>query len=286
MGYPRTGQQEVLNLSKLIAWYFPWDDAIDDAAMRQQPADIIRYRDETIDVVKESLLSNLEEPSKIHPDPAIQSFWDIGAAIRAKGTPESNRRFAHQQCLFVASSAESQILRKSTEPVTVAQYLRRREDNIAIHPLMELIYYANKIQIPSQWRWENNAQMREMWKEIAWMGIMTNDLLSLRRELIHGQYESLVPLLMYHEGLNPQAAVNRGTEMIHESYERFYQLEARLYEAVDLAELENVKTYVHAFKDLVMCNLHWSYGLKRYMDPHMLRKDGKVIFDIQTPVGM
>ncbi|KAL8791312.1 MAG: hypothetical protein Q9195_005931 [Heterodermia aff. obscurata] len=286
MAFPCTGRQEVLNVAKFLAWYFPWDDAIDDAAMEQQPADIIRYRDDTVDVVKESLLTNLEQPSKIHSDPAIQSFWDIGATVRASGTPESNRRFAYELCRFVASSTESQIVRKSTEPVTVAQYLERRENNIGIRPLLELIYYANKIQIAAQWRWENNAQMREMWKEITWMITMCNDLLSLRRELIHGQYESLVPLLMYHEGLNPQAAVNRVTEMMHESYERFHRLEARLYELVDLAELENVKTYVHSFKDVVMCNLHWSYGLKRYMDPHMLQEDGKVVFDIQTPVGM
>ena len=286
MAFARTGRQEVLNVSKFIAWFFPWDDVVDDAATEQEPADIARYRDDTIDVVRECLLTDLEQPSKIHPDPVIQSFWDIGAAIRASGTPESNQRVAYQQCLFIASAAESQIVRKSTGPMTVAQHLKWREDNIAVHALMELIYYANKTQIPSQWRWENNAQMREMWKEIAWIVSNSNDLFSLRRELMHGQYENVVPLLMYHEGLAPQAAVDKTTEMIHESYERFYQLEAKLYEAVDPAELENVKTYVHAFKDLVMCHLHWSYGLKRYMDPHMVQKAGKIVFDIQTPVAM
>lgn len=139
MGYPRTGQKEVLNLSRLIAWYFPWDDAIDDAAMLQQPADVLRYRDETIQLVKEALLSDRDAPSKPSSNPAIQSFWDIGTSIRSQGSPESNQRFAEQQCLFIASSAESQIDRKSDKPVTVEQYLRRREDNIAIHPLMELI---------------------------------------------------------------------------------------------------------------------------------------------------
>lgn len=285
MAYPRTGRNELLNIARLIAWYFPWDDAIDDPVMRQQPANVDQYRDETIAVVEESLLSALDQPLAIHQNPAIQSFWDIGFEIRKNSNADSNARFSHQQCLFIKASAEALSLRKDEEPVSVQHYLRRREDNIAIHQLMELSFYTYKVSIPSQWRHENNEHMREMWKEIAWMGIMSNDLLSLRRELIHGQFESLVPLLMYHDGLTPQAAVDRGTKMIHDSYDRFYDRERRLLEEVSPVELDSVKACLQVFKDLVMCNLHWSYGLKRYMDPEMIKSDGTVVFDIRLPAA-
>ena len=122
MGYPRTGREEVLVLSKLIAWVsrvvlllpiividcnsssrgmtvlgnhsslhqlIKVSLAIDDAAMLQQPADVIRYRDETIQLVEESLLSVREEPSRPSSNPAIQSFWDIGTSIRSRGNPGS-----------------------------------------------------------------------------------------------------------------------------------------------------------------------------------------------------
>ena len=74
---------------------------------------------------------------------------------------------------------------------------------------------------------------------------------------MHGQFESLVPLMMYHNGLEVQAAVDRGTEMIHESYHRFYQAEQELCHEVSSEDLENVKAYLAACKDLIMCNLHW-----------------------------
>ena len=61
--------------------------------MLQQPADVIRYRDETIQLVKEALLSDREAPSKPSSNPAIQSFWDIGTYIRAKGSQG-------QQCTY------------------------------------------------------------------------------------------------------------------------------------------------------------------------------------------
>ena len=61
--------------------------AIDDAAMLQQPAEVVRYRDETIQLVREAATSNRETPSRPNTNPAIQSFWDIGASIRAHGNP-------------------------------------------------------------------------------------------------------------------------------------------------------------------------------------------------------
>lgn len=54
--------------------------------MLQQPANVMRYRDETIHLVKEALLSDRQEPSKPSSNPAIQSFWDIGTSIRSKGS--------------------------------------------------------------------------------------------------------------------------------------------------------------------------------------------------------
>ncbi len=137
--------------------------------------------------------------------------------------------------------------------------------------------------------------MRIMWKEIAWMGVMLEPTLSsallettncnvtsqVQRfafsekgvgrlscprctawilkfaTQMHGQFESLVPLLMYHQKIKPQEAVDRTTAMIHDSYGRFYKKEQALYEDVDPEHLDNLKACVQVFKDLVMCNLHW-----------------------------
>ena len=62
---------------------------------------------------------------------------------------------------------------------------------------------------------------------------------------------------MYHQKLTPQEAVERGTAMLHESYERFYQAEQRLYEDVEPEHLDQVKECVQVYKDLAVANLHW-----------------------------
>ena len=62
------------------------DLAIDDGSLSHKPGQINRYKDETIALIEQCLCSTL--PQEIpHPNPAIQSFWDLGVEIRQKGTP-------------------------------------------------------------------------------------------------------------------------------------------------------------------------------------------------------
>ena len=48
-----------------------------------------------------------------------------------------------------------------------------------------------------------------------------------------GLYENIVPLLMYHERLSPQAVMNRADILMHESYARCYAAEAALMTEID-----------------------------------------------------
>ncbi|CAD6569434.1 MAG: hypothetical protein ASARMPREDX12_002445 [Alectoria sarmentosa] len=138
MAYPETGRGQLLTLAKFIAWYFPWDDAIDDGSLSHNLGQLDRYKDETIALVEQCLCSTTPQKSP-HPNPAIQSFWDLGVEIRQKGTPETNRTLVREQSAFIISSVQSQKERELDEPVSVEQYLKRREDNIAIYPLLALI---------------------------------------------------------------------------------------------------------------------------------------------------
>ena len=72
-----------------------------------------------------------------------------------------------------------------------------------------------------------------------------------------GIFDSLVPVLMYNEGLGPQAAIERAKGMLHESYERAHQAERSLYDQADATDLPVIKAYVLGCKNLVMANLNW-----------------------------
>lgn len=63
--------------------------AIDDGSLSHQPEQTFRYKNETIALVKQSLGAGDQLQMDPHPNPAIQSFWDLGSEIRSNGTPST-----------------------------------------------------------------------------------------------------------------------------------------------------------------------------------------------------
>ncbi|KAL9583495.1 MAG: hypothetical protein Q9212_002666 [Teloschistes hypoglaucus] len=282
VGYPRTGREALFNITKFFIWFFPWDDALDDTADNCQPADVIRYRDDSIRLTKESLISDLERPSQRHIDPRIEGLWDIARNFRARMTPQSAQRLAKNLCQFISTTANDHIVKSGGKPRTVEAYLKCREVNIGVYPIMELTFYADKVELPRKWRPENNATMAGIWKETAWAILIVNDLLSLPKELQQGQYDSLVPLLMYHRGLTLQAAVDQAVQMLHEVYDRLQKFEVYLSRQLTSEHAEEVKACVQTYKNLAICNLNWSYGCRRYLDQSNVQNDGSLAFEIKA----
>lgn len=74
---------------------------------------------------------------------------------------------------------------------------------------------------------------------------------------MHGQFESLIPLLMYHNNIHAQEAMTLAGNMLHDCYNRFNQVEVELYKDVPVDLRPTMNRYVKACKDLIVCNLHW-----------------------------
>lgn len=285
VGYPRTRPEQLFNITKLFIWFFPWDDALDDKADNCPPADIIQYRDDSIRIAKESLISDLERPSQLQTDPRIVGFWDIARTYRAGMTPQSTQRLAQAMCQFISATANGYIIKDNDKPTTIEAYLTGREVNIGLFPLMELTYYADKVELPSKWRPENNVIMAGIWKETARAVVIVNDLLSLQKELMQSQYDSLVPLLMHHQGLTLQEAVDRAVQMLHEVYDRLQKHSIHLSRQLTLKHAEEVKACIRIYMDMVTSNLNWSFGCKRYVNESNMQKDGSAVFEVKTPTA-
>lgn len=112
--------------------------ALDDGRW-ESLEDVVRYRDDMIAVVRSSLSG--EYMQSLHHDPCIESFREIGTAINAAGTLESNKQVAETLCDYIKSAAEPHLEgRKLTNRiVSVEEYLKRREDNIGVPPMLATI---------------------------------------------------------------------------------------------------------------------------------------------------
>jgi hypothetical protein len=74
---------------------------------------------------------------------------------------------------------------------------------------------------------------------------------------MHGQFESIIPLLMYHNNLQAQEAMDHAAEMLHAYYNSFNEVELELYKEIPVDLQPSMNRYVKACKDLIVCNLRW-----------------------------
>ena len=76
-----------------------------------------------------------------HHNPCIESFREVGTAINAAGTPGSNKQVADTLCDYIRTAAEPHLegRKLSNRVVSIEEYLKRREDNIGVPPMLASI---------------------------------------------------------------------------------------------------------------------------------------------------
>ncbi|KAJ6134924.1 isoprenoid synthase domain-containing protein [Penicillium capsulatum] len=84
---PEATKASMKTVAKLSSWVFAWDDVLDFGTLDLSPKDRKVFYDETVSVIKESILN---DPMKPQPFEAIaptfkvaQSFYEIGELIHA-----------------------------------------------------------------------------------------------------------------------------------------------------------------------------------------------------------
>ncbi|KAG8531300.1 uncharacterized protein KY384_002928 [Bacidia gigantensis] len=167
-------------------------------------------------------------------------------------------------------------------PNNADAYLTSRElANVSIFPLLGLIHYAHGSELPVAYSHKENKTMAKLWKEIARISVLSNDILALRGEVLHARHESLVPLLMKDGDLDAQDAMDQVADMVRDALARFEDAERELAGQVEEGARKDVEGYVRACRDLVVGQLEWSFGLKGGVGQSLVVEDGTVIFYVR-----
>lgn len=70
----------------------------------------------------------------------------------------------------------------------------------------------------------------------------------------------MVPLLVHHNGLTVQEAVDKVATIIHDTYQAFQALEPRIIELGQTYDIEpQVQAYLESCRDMCIGFFHWSY---------------------------
>lgn len=143
-------------------------------------------------------------------------------------------------------------------------YKKRRLETVGSEPCVMAMQWGYGLSLPSH-IWDHEATQTII-REVGISVFLYNDIASLKKEVIDGDVDSTVPILVWNEGITAQAAVLRIQKMIEESWERLIAAEKRLKSVTNTQQLkQDAEILIGGCKDIVVGHMAYSLRASRYM---------------------
>lgn len=266
--WPQASYDRLKTCTLVAVWLFAWDDEIDeddgslwDDSELSQP-----YRDETREYVRAclSLRGKLDHENIGPTNATIIAFESIGMAIRDAYSYEQRLRFMDECNDFLEMSQREQVIRLRGVP-TMEEFWSYRLGSSAVYVTLAVNEYA----------WDNGSlpcsvmdhdDMILLRKYTNIIISVTNDILSLKKEIARGSIGSMIPL-EYAKSRNAQGAVDHTTELLIMAVKGFQQTEEKLLKGEmmqDEKQARQIREYIKGCQYNCTGNLVWSLATKRY----------------------
>ncbi|KAF2125587.1 terpenoid synthase [Dothidotthia symphoricarpi CBS 119687] len=245
-------------LGSLVAWFFFWDDEVDCGSLTEDREKAEAYCDDAMTFIRSCLQPNMYNeppaPGRLHNS---GPFVEIGRAMQTGQSMEDRDRFARS--LY-----------------DVEDYIEGRLVSVACEPCLTIMAWAYELSLPS-WIWKHEATLR-LFREVSMGSFLCNDIASLKKEIDDNEIDSLVPILIYHEGLTAQEAIDRVSNMAVLSWQDLLDAEQRLRIAVG-GETErvqrDVELLIRGCKDILVGGLIFTFHAPRYLPKTAFDRDGR-----------
>lgn len=273
--WSRCSSENLRILLSLMAWFFFWDDEMDDGGDISENKDKAEaYCNDTTAFIKSCLQPELgikpPAPGRLHNSGA---FVDLGKAMQTGQSKKDRDVFANSIYNYI-DSVRSQQDQRQTGLSPLAEYIERRVVTIASAPCVAVLTWAYGLTLPS-WFWDHEA-VKRVDREGAMSIFLQNDLMSLVKELKNDEVDSTVPILVFTENLTAQQAVDRVIDLLRQSYDDFLAAASRLREAAsneDQKIKNDVNTWIDGAMDAIVGNYVWGMATPRYI-PRSAFKQG------------
>ncbi|KAI0851331.1 terpenoid synthase [Daldinia vernicosa] len=263
--WPYASYEALETVARLTIWLFACDDEIDSTEVSTIINDwdiASTFRQRTIDYVQQSL-SRIPKSRQTETNPLITCTGPIGEALLKSCNDRQISTYLSEVLLYVNMGGEEQKYQVARRLPTVEEYLGYRSGTSAVRVCFATIEYAWGMTLPQELFEDDD--MRQLWYEIGVAIYVTNDILSIKKEVEESQVNSLVPLLSLQLG-SVQAAINRAVDIVYSSVQRFESVEKRIllrYSTMPEVQ-EDIRKFIDACKYAATANLNWSLTTGRY----------------------
>ncbi|KAI0410653.1 isoprenoid synthase domain-containing protein [Xylaria grammica] len=259
---------EALRIATYLAiWLFLWDDETDSVEYSDLTNDFegaCAFRRETLAYVEACLSPDSQAHLPlISTNRFITNFSEVGKALRESYTERQIEAFLDEVRRYINMCEEEQRWQVSAQLPPADEYIRRRMGSSAVGITMGLMEYAYGIDLGDSLR--SNPILRAMLEEANLVTSISNDILSIKKEIDNGQTDSLVPLLTLQLG-SVQKAIDQAVKTVRSSIARIDALEKEILEeySSDGPAREAIGKFIGGCKIACTANTNWTLQSPRY----------------------
>jgi 5-epi-alpha-selinene synthase len=235
-------------------WLFLLDDQCDETGLGKDPVRLTQLHTRLLAILRGALYGD-------HAGPQICALHDLTTRLLARAGEHWLRRFSRQVELYFTANVWEATNRMHDAVPDITSYRIMRPFTGAVYTYLQMIEFAEQLDLPPVVRDHPDVQrLGQMTNNcICW----SNDIISLEKELLHGDVHNLALIIAAEQRLTFQEAVDQ-VAMLHDAEMRaFIALAGRLPSFGAAADTE-LQRYVAGMRSWMRANLDWSAATARY----------------------
>ncbi|KAK1488219.1 hypothetical protein CTAM01_11442 [Colletotrichum tamarilloi] len=259
--WPNVTRERLGTLTLMVLWQGRLDDHIE--SLEYKSAEKAKdFRNKAKDYIAQYLQLS-EGPKEASTNPVIAGFQPVAKVICQQYDRDQRRRLRVSLFEYIDSTVQEMRYIQSGHAPTTLSYEKLRKKTGGAGPLCALVEFASGSEWPAH---VVNSQPYKMILESVSIIIgLTNDLLSLNKELRKGRTLNAVPVRYWNgkDGSDLESAVGEVVEEIDKAVKQLDVCERRLINQ-NLADADAIQEVTATLKTICTGNLTWSLESKRY----------------------
>jgi len=252
--YPGGGREELRVAAEFVCWAFLLDDSGDESSLGKDPERWGRTLDRYAAVVDGAPLEPGDSPMSL-------ALHEVRQKMLRLASPEGLRHFVEGCFDYFRGVLWEARNRAQDRTPAMLDFVPNRPAAGAVPPFVALIDTLERIELPPEvYDHPLVKQLRDAaGNAMCWI----NDLLSLDKELRHGDVHNLILVQQREHGLDLAEAVSRAVALTNDEMSKMLELEKRLPSFGQALDAELAR-YVRALWAMVRGTLDWTYESARY----------------------
>ncbi|KAG8751483.1 hypothetical protein FRC11_009335, partial [Ceratobasidium sp. 423] len=262
--YPDADLEHLRPAMDFMLWLFAFDDM----------ADLGEFKLEGLKRAVDTTMNVLHKPDDVLPKLKIAATLH---RMRQNGSPQAIRHFVEATEKYTRAITQEMVDKHAGHVQTLDEYRKYRQDTSGVKLSLATLEYAHEIDIPDEVF--NDPVVSEL--SLAANEILTwaNDIFSFPNEQARGHTHNLVYILMWHNRLGVQDAVDYANKLIEQRVREYLTAKASLRSFGPQLDSELAR-YVQGVEYCIQACIDWTFMTIRYFgaDAARVKETGRVEF--------